>query len=80
MTEIIHYVHMSHHGTEVVESFLDFFLVSDKTGEGLSQEIIKKVKNYGLDLELCRGQSYDNGSNMAGKYKGVQARILKANK
>ncbi|XP_060845875.1 zinc finger MYM-type protein 1-like [Rhopalosiphum padi] len=76
MTEIIRYVN----GTEVVESFLDFFLVSDKTGEGLSQEIIKKVKNDGLDLELCRAQSYDNGSNMAGKYKGVQARILKENK
>lgn len=31
-------------------------------------------------MELCRGQSYDNGFNMAGKYKGVQARILKENK
>lgn len=36
MTEIIRYVKMSHHGTEVVESFLDFFQVSGKTGEGLS--------------------------------------------
>lgn len=30
-------------------------------------------------MENCRGQSYDNGANMAGKYKGVQSRILEKN-
>ena len=24
---------------------------------------------------MCRGQSYDNASNMSGKYSGVQARV-----
>lgn len=56
---------------EVVESFLDFFLVSDKTGKGVSQEILKKINSDGLDLNLRRGQVYDNGANMAGKYKGI---------
>jgi hypothetical protein len=28
-----------------------------------------------LDLENCRGQSYDNGANMRGQYKGVQTLI-----
>lgn len=28
---------------------------------------------------ICRGQGYDNGANMSGKIKGVQAQILKKN-
>lgn len=32
-----------------------------------------------LDIGLCRGQSYDNGSNMASIHKGVQARIAERN-
>lgn len=28
-----------------------------------------------LTIEHCRGQSYDNGSNIAGTYKEVQTRI-----
>ncbi|XP_063810584.1 zinc finger MYM-type protein 1-like [Pseudophryne corroboree] len=79
MTEVIRYVKVSENGPEIVESFIDFFVVSDKTGLGLSEEILKKVQNDGLDMKFCRGQSYDNGANMAGVYKGVQARILQEN-
>lgn len=32
------------------------------------------------NLEDCRGQGYDNGANMAGIYRGVQARILEKNR
>lgn len=77
MTEILRYVKPN--SSEVEESFLDFFTVSNKTGEGLTQEILEKVEKDGLDINNCRGQSYDNGANMAGKYKGVQARILEKN-
>lgn len=77
MTEIIRYVKTSESDAKVLESFIDFFAVSDKTGLGLSEEILKKVTNNGLDMKNCRGQSYDNGANMAGIYKGVQSRILK---
>lgn len=38
--------------------------------------IIQKLKELGLSLEFLRGQGYDGGANMSGKYKGVQARIL----
>ncbi|GBN68009.1 hypothetical protein AVEN_64474-1 [Araneus ventricosus] len=38
----------------------------------LSVEILKKIESEGLDVKNCRGQSYDNGENMAGKYQGVQ--------
>ena len=32
-------------------------------------------KNWNLNIKKCVGQSFDNASNMAGKYTGVQARI-----
>ena len=34
---------------------------------------------HGIDIADCRGQCYDNGANMAGKVRGVQARILSKN-
>ncbi|XP_031333954.1 zinc finger MYM-type protein 1-like [Photinus pyralis] len=80
MTEVIRYIKFNDEGPQVCESFLDFFTVSEKTGEGLFESIAEKLKKDGLDLMDCRGQSYDNGANMAGKYKGVQSRIVQENK
>ena len=37
------------------------------------------VRNLGLDMANCRGQSYDNASNMSGKYNGLQAHLKKVN-
>lgn len=33
----------------------------------------------GIDIADCRGQGYDNGANISGKVKGVQAHILQRN-
>ena len=33
------------------------------------------LEKHQIKLSDCRGQSYDNGSNMSGKYLGLQARI-----
>jgi hypothetical protein len=42
--------------------------------------VIKKLLvDSKLDFKICRGQGYDNGSNMRGKNKGVQARIRQEN-
>lgn len=38
-----------------------------------------KLKEHEIPLEDCKGQGYDNGSNMKGAYKGAQAVILSAN-
>lgn len=35
-----------------------------------------KLDELGLSVTNCRGQGYDNGANMRGCNKGVQARIL----
>lgn len=50
MTEILRYVKPN--SSEVEESFLDFFTVSNKTGEGLTQEILEKVEKDGLDIKI----------------------------
>lgn len=37
------------------------------------------LEKNNIPLNDCRGQGYDNGSNMAGAYKGTQSIILKEN-
>ncbi len=37
------------------------------------------LMDRGIDISDCRGQGYDNGANMLGKSKGVQAQILQKN-
>ncbi|XP_025192468.1 zinc finger MYM-type protein 1-like [Melanaphis sacchari] len=59
--------------------FLDFTNIHDSTGLYLSDVLVEKLKIYGISLNDCRAQDYDNGANMIGQYKGVQARILKQN-
>nr|CAH7769133.1 unnamed protein product [Callosobruchus chinensis] len=39
----------------------------EKTGEGLSKEILEKLEVDGLNIQDLRDQGYDNGSNMAAK-------------
>uniref|UniRef100_A0A2S2PS81 Zinc finger MYM-type protein 1 n=1 Tax=Schizaphis graminum TaxID=13262 RepID=A0A2S2PS81_SCHGA len=80
MSKMIRYVVANENGCEIVESFLGFIRVYKKTGETLSEDIINSIilQNY-LSLNDCRGQSYDNGANMTGKSKGMQAKILSKN-
>jgi len=80
MTQIIRYVKITEDGTcSIEERFLDFIETKQKSGEGLSEEILNKLKMDNIDIKYCRAQCYDNGRNMAGKYKGVQARITALN-
>ncbi|GJN39994.1 hypothetical protein PR202_gb29154 [Eleusine coracana subsp. coracana] len=37
------------------------------------------MESFGLNVDNIRGQDYDNGSNMKGKKKGVQRRLLDIN-
>lgn len=72
MSEVLRYVDFSSGECQIVESFVDFVVSHKKTGEGISEEILAKMKEDGLDINDCRGQGFDNGSNMAGIYN-VQA-------
>lgn len=79
MSQVIRYIKKTGDVCEIKESFIDFIEVAGKTGEYICQQIIEKLTVDGLDIKQCRGQSYDNGANMAGTYNGVQARIAAIN-
>ena len=67
MSEVFRYVHIHQEECSIEESFIDFIESHQKFGVGLASEITEKLESDGLKLEDCRGQGYDNGSNMSGK-------------
>ena len=79
LTEIIRYVKLSDNKYTIEERFVGFINTTEKTGEGIALEIKAALIQNGLSLADVRGQGYDNGANMAGKYKGVKAILQKEN-
>ncbi|KAK5638800.1 hypothetical protein RI129_013095 [Pyrocoelia pectoralis] len=41
----------------------------------LSDTVVSFLKEEGISLEDCRGQTYDNAPNMAGQYNALQAKL-----
>ena len=64
---------------QVKEHFIGFKTVDESSGESLTELIMNTMNEYSICIQNCRGQGYDNGANMKGKNKGVQARILAIN-
>ncbi|XP_076812876.1 zinc finger MYM-type protein 1-like [Clavelina lepadiformis] len=56
-----------------VERFLTFLPMMRHTATHMASILLNFLKENGLDVTNCRGQSYDNASNMSGRYNGVQA-------
>ena len=64
---ILRYVHCKDKVTyEVQERFLEFVDCNQKTGESIAELINETLRKNGIPLADCRGQGYDNGSNMSG--------------
>jgi len=63
----------------VVERFVGFEPITSHTGESLANCVMSVLENLGLELSNCRGQAYDNASNMSGRYNGLQAHLKKSN-
>lgn len=61
---------------EIKEHFLGFLIGPESTGLGLSNLILNRLEELNIPFQDCQGQSYDNGANMKGQNKGVQARLL----
>ena len=59
--------------------FYNLVTVVKKTGEAITALILDVLSKNGILIKFCRGQGYDNCSNMKGLYGGVQALILKEN-
>ncbi|KAF0752713.1 52 kDa repressor of the inhibitor of the protein kinase-like, partial [Aphis craccivora] len=62
---------------KVQEDFLILVIVENTSGFNLSKVILHQLDDFGLNIKYLRGQGYDGGANMSGKYQGVQAQILK---
>ncbi|XP_059156041.1 zinc finger MYM-type protein 1-like [Physella acuta] len=71
LTIVIRYVQ----DTGPIERFLKFVPMFSHTGSEIANLILTFLEENGIDIKNCRGQSYDNASNMSGKYNGVQAKI-----
>ena len=72
LTFIVRYVSQDGRPTE---RFLKFVELHGHGAANMTDVITKLIKDIGLNIMNCRGQSYDNASNMAGIYTGLQARI-----
>lgn len=57
------------------EEFIGFAECKATTGESLTESFLENLRAKGVIKNKMRGQGYDGAANMAGKYRGVQARI-----
>ena len=62
-----------------IERFLSVINMHNHSGKVLDKKLLVFHKDEGIEIANCRGQSYDNASNMSGKYNGMQANMLKVN-
>ena len=74
---IVRYVH---HDGHPIERFLGFIKSSGHKAEELFTAVSEMLNKHSIDINNCRGQSYDNASNMSGKYTGLQTRVKEVNK
>ncbi|XP_065677347.1 uncharacterized protein LOC136092740 [Hydra vulgaris] len=59
----------------VYERFFCFLQIKSHKGKSLITDILDLLEKYDIDISNCRGQAYDNASNMCGKYSGLQTRL-----
>ena len=80
ITFILRYPHLNEQNLwEVCERFLTMEDSEKKKGCEIAELICKVLEEHDIQLKYCRGQGYDNGSNMSGCYKGAQALIQEKN-
>ena len=84
-TFILRYVSASHrmtdtdHVYDIQERFMTFMNFSQKKGEDIAEMALKQLNDWKIPFSDCRGQGYDNGSNMSGIHNGVQAVLRRDN-
>ena len=84
-TDLTHHDHLTFTGRYIcndsmlhTERFLKFVNITSHTGLDRYDVIIDTLVKPSVDLRVCREQTYDNAANIAGKYSGMQARIIDA--
>lgn len=64
---------------EPVERFITFLDNKGHTGQEQADSLLMVLSGNSIEFADCRGQSYDNASNMSGKYNGMQAILRNKN-
>lgn len=77
LTFILRYCSTEGKPKERFVKFLD--RVGHKAAE-MEDAVLNTLIELNLDINDCRGQSYDNANNMSGIYNGLQAKIKSKNK
>lgn len=54
---------------------MQFLPNTDHKSEELAAAVTEILETHKIDIKDCRGQSYDNASNMARAYSGLHAKI-----
>jgi hypothetical protein len=62
-----------------VGRFIKFIPFFSDGAKNLADTVVDFLNENKIPLSNCRGQSYDNASNMSGRYTGVQALIHQLN-
>jgi hypothetical protein len=60
--------------------FLQFIPIHGHKADYLAAVVTSFLKDNNTSLTNCRGQSYDNATNMSGHYSGLQAGLKEQNK
>ncbi|GFW30376.1 zinc finger MYM-type protein 1 [Trichonephila clavipes] len=50
----------------IEEHFVGFIAFAETTGEYITNSILQELERNGLDIQNCREQRYDNGTNIIG--------------
>jgi len=73
LTFVLRYVLLDGHVLK--ERLFSFIGIQSHDAVYLFEVIIDTLKKWDINITKCRGQNYDNASNMSGTYIGLQARI-----
>ncbi|GBO04649.1 hypothetical protein AVEN_224528-1 [Araneus ventricosus] len=60
---------------DIKERFFGFIPIESHDSAYLENVVLENLRNYSIELKNSRGQTYDNASNISGRYTGLQARL-----
>ena len=65
--------------TTPVERFVTFMPNQGHKTEDMFDGLMQFIDTHGIDIQHCRGQSYDNAPVTSGRYNGLQAKVAAKN-
>jgi len=79
MAFVVRYVKVEESEAQIKESFLNFLPLHGKTAEEIPNFSLNEPHENDLDVMMCKGQVYDNGSTMSGIHSETQRRTKEIN-